>query len=155
MRVILYNPSTSYSGMSKILPTFQLFQNWNGGITLPAVTGIVKFWFGGSAASFDIPAPTNQFLLYGYDFDFQIKKIFLYHSPIFNVAETVSFRLADVGTSLTNIGTLTGILGTQMSEIDCTPYVISAGQKIQMNVLNNQYANVFTLYQLTILCEKV
>ena len=154
MSVKFYNPSTIYSGMSNILPTFQLFQNWNGGITLAATTGVVKFWFGG-ASSQNIPAPTNQFLLYGYDFDFQIKKIFLYHSPIFNVNETVSFRLADVGTSLTNIGTLTGILGTQMSEIDCTPYVITAGQKIQMNVLNNQYANVFTLYQLTILCEKV
>ena len=79
----------------------------------------------------------------------------MYHSPIFNVNETVSFRLADVGTSLTNIGTLTGILGTQMSEIDCTPYVINPNQKIQMNVLNNQTVNVFTLYQLTILCEKV
>lgn len=154
MSVMFYNPSTIYSGMINILPTFQLFQNWNGGITLAATIGVVKFWFGGTS-SFNIPAPTNQFLLYGYDFDFQIKKIFLYHSPIFNVNETVSFRLADVGTSLTNIGTLTGILGTQMSEIDCTPYVINAGQKIQMNVLNNQYANVFTLYQLTILCEKV
>ena len=154
MSVMFYNPSTIYSGMSNILPTFQLFQNWNGGITLAATSGVVKFWFGG-ISSFSIPAPTNQFFLYDVDFNFQIKKIFLYHSPIFNVAETVSFRLADVGTSLTNIGTLTGILGTQMSEIDCTPYVITAGQKIQMNVLNNQYANVFTLYQLTILCEKV
>ena len=79
----------------------------------------------------------------------------MYHSPIFKIAETVSFRLEDVGTSLTNIGTLTGILGTQMSEIDCTPYVINPNQKIQMNVLNNQTVNVFTLYQLTILCEKV
>jgi hypothetical protein len=154
MSVILYNPSTSYSGMINILPTFQLFQNWNGGIILAATTGVVKFWFGGDASS-SIQSPTNQFFLYDFDFNFQIKKIFLYHSPIFNVNETVSFRLEDVGTSLTNIGTLTGIVGTQMSEIDCTPYVINAGQKIQMNVLNNQYANIFKLYQLTILCEKV
>ena len=146
MSVMFYNPSTSSGGNSNTLPTFQLFQNWDGGYTIPALQQL-KLWFGGVIYSDNIPFTTQQFLIYTQgNFGIQIKKIFLYHSPIFN-AENVDFSLVDVGTSSTLIG--------QMSEIICDENLIEPLQQIQLNILNNQVANVFTVYQLTILCERV
>ena len=154
MSVMFYNPSTSSGGNSNTLPTFQLFQNWDGGYTIPALQQL-KLWFGGVIYSDNIPFTTQQFLIYTQgNFGIQIKKIFLYHSPIFN-AENVDFSLVDVGTSSTLIGQLNGNLPTQMSEIICDENLIEPLQQIQLNILNNQVANVFTVYQLTILCERV
>ena len=150
MGVSFFNPSKS--GGSATNPKFLLFQNQIEEI--PANQRIY-FWFGGNRHNAIITDPPNQFAYWtSGGLNFIIEKIFIYHSPIFN-AEDVDVNLVDsTGTIIASLGTLSGILPSQLSIL--TPNVsVTSGTTYEIEIMNHQVGNVFTPYQITAVCQKI
>jgi len=111
-----------------------------------------NFWFGGTItdSEFDASIPYNRFMCVA---DFYITQVQTYSTQIFNVGEEfiLSF-IGDVEGVLATCDITTPTQNTSIFEFDGNvnqPIQFITGRQYYMSGLNNQYANVFSLYQLT------
>jgi hypothetical protein len=140
----VYN--TTYTELQK---QFMLCQNF----TVQYDAGDKRyFWFGGTLkdSNFDATLDYNRFYCIA---DFYITQVHTYSTQIFNVGEDFSLDfISDTYGKLATCQITTPTIGYSVFNFDGVvdaPIQFYAGQAYYMQGTNQQYANQFTLYQLT------
>jgi hypothetical protein len=134
---------------TEVNSNFMLCQNFS--LTYSAEEKMY-FWFGGTYtdSNFDATVLFNRFFCVA---DFYITQVHTYSTQIFNVGEDFSLDfISDFYGTLATCQITTPTVGYSVFDFDGTvnaPIQFNAGETYYMQGTNQQYANQFTLYQLT------